>query len=130
MKNFIKTEIKNTKNTKNMKNIIIVILSLIVSVTANSQDFGKEIAKAAQERTKHFVVYDGSYKKLDYPNGDVDNNRGVCVDVVIRSYRNAHNIDLQKYVHEDIVKNFDKYPQLWDMKGPDKNIDHRRTVKR
>ena len=36
-------------------------------------------------------------------------------------------IDLQKEVHEDMVKNFDKYPQLWGLKHPDKNIDHRRV---
>ena len=110
-----------------MKNIIVTLSLILLTISVNAQDFGKKLANAAIERTNHFVIYDGSYKRLSYPNGDVSNNRGVCTDVVIRSYRNAHDIDLQKYVHEDIKKNFSKYPQLWQMKGPDKNIDHRRT---
>ena len=110
-----------------MKNIAITLLLILLTISVNAQDFGKELADAAIERTNHFVIYDGSYKRLSYPNGDVADNRGVCTDVLIRSYRKAHNIDLQKYVHEDMIKNFDKYPQLWQMEGPDKNIDHRRT---
>jgi uncharacterized protein YijF (DUF1287 family) len=30
-------------------------------------------------------------------------------------------------VHEDMVKNFSKYPQLWKLKKADSNIDHRRV---
>ena len=100
---------------------------MVLMLTANGQDFGKELADAAIERTNHLVIYDGKYVRLSYPNGDVHDNTGVCTDVLIRSYRNAHNIDLQKYVHEDMKKNFSNYPQLWNMKGPDSNIDHRRT---
>jgi uncharacterized protein YijF (DUF1287 family) len=46
--------------------------------------------------------------------------------VVIRAYR-KHGIDLQRLVHEDMRKNFSIYPQKWGLKGPDKNIDHRRV---
>ncbi|MDE0835015.1 MAG: DUF1287 domain-containing protein [Akkermansiaceae bacterium] len=35
--------------------------------------------------------------------------------------------DLQKLVHEEIKVNFAKYPKIWDLKRPDKNIDHRRV---
>lgn len=35
--------------------------------------------------------------------------------------------DLQKDVHEDMVKNFSRYPTDWGLKKPDKNIDHRRV---
>lgn len=52
--------------------------------------------------------------------------RGVCTDVVIRAYRKM-GIDLQKEVHEDMKNNFDKYPKIWGLKSPDKNIDHRRV---
>ena len=45
---------------------------------------------------------------------------------MIRSYR-ALGIDLQQLVHEDMVKNFRIYPQLWDLKETDTNIDHRRV---
>ena len=110
-----------------MKNIIVTLLAVILVLNVNGQDFGKKLAEAAIERTNHLVIYNGKYVKLDYPNGDVHNNTGVCTDVVIRSYRGSHGIDLQKYVHEDMKKNFSEYPQLWNMKGPDSNIDHRRT---
>lgn len=36
-------------------------------------------------------------------------------------------IDLQKEVHEDMVKNFSAYPKTWGLKKPDTNIDHRRV---
>jgi uncharacterized protein YijF (DUF1287 family) len=36
-------------------------------------------------------------------------------------------VDLQKEVHEDMLKNFSSYPQRWGLKAPDKNIDHRRV---
>ena len=41
--------------------------------------------------------------------------------------RRSYRIDLQKEVHEDMKKNFSKYPKIWGLKGPDKNIDHRRV---
>ncbi len=69
-----------------MKNIIVTLLAVILMLNVNGQDFGKKLAEAAIERTNHLVIYDGKYVKLDYPNGDVHNNTGVCTDVVIRSY--------------------------------------------
>jgi uncharacterized protein YijF (DUF1287 family) len=41
--------------------------------------------------------------------------------------REAYNYDLQKHVHEDMKGNFSKYPQIWGLSRPDKNIDHRRV---
>jgi len=84
------------------------------------------LVSAAKERLNHFVVYDGSYQSIAYPNGDVDKNKGVCTDVIIRSYR-ALKIDLQQLVHEDMKKDFEAYPQIWGLKKPDTNIDHRRV---
>jgi len=72
-------------------------------------------------------VYDGSYLSIDYPGGDVPDNLGVCTDVVIRSYRNALNVDLQVEVHEDMKANFGKYPDTWNLRRADRNIDHRRV---
>ena len=89
-------------------------------------DFSKKLIQAAIERTKHNVRYDGSYRKIGYPNGDVPDNVGVCTDVVIRSYRKLE-IDLQKDIHEDMKEHFDKYPKLWGLSRPDTNIDHRRV---
>ncbi len=72
------------------------------------------------------VSYDPEYRKLDYPNGDVPQETGVCTDVVIRAFRKM-GFDLQKLVHEDMAANFKKYPAQWGLKKPDKNIDHRRV---
>ena len=84
-----------------MKNTLLSFL-VLMSMAVHAQDLGVELAAAALERTSHFVWYDGSYQKLAYPNGDVVKNRGVCTDLVVRTYRNAHGIDLQVYVHEDM----------------------------
>lgn len=114
-----------------MKKLIILTLLVIpVFVSAHRQgeppDFSKKLIKAAIERTKHIVRYDGSYRKISYPNGDVPNNVGVCTDLVIRAYRKL-GVDLQKDIHEDMKENFDKYPRLWGLSKPDPNIDHRRV---
>ena len=89
-------------------------------------DFFLRLAKTAEERIRHHVVYNGAYVRLDYPGGDVPSGTGVCTDVVIRSYR-AVGIDLQVKVHEDMTKEFQAYPNLWGLSRPDPNIDHRRV---
>lgn len=70
--------------------------------------------------------YDGSYKKLTYPGGDVPREAGVCCDVVVRALR-KQKMDLQQLVHEDMKRSFNAYPQNWGLKKPDSNIDHRRV---
>ena len=114
-----------------MKRLIIFAL-LAVPILASAYregeptDFSKKLVQAAIERTKHIVRYDGSYRNISYPNGDVPNDVGVCTDLVIRSYRKL-GIDLQKDIHEDMKANFDMYPNLWGLSKPDSNIDHRRV---
>ena len=93
---------------------------------AQNPTFADSLISAAEERTSHTVVYDGTYQSLTYPGGDVANNRGVCTDVIIRTYRTL-GIDLQKEVHEDMSANFEAYPALWQLSRPDPNIDHRRV---
>jgi uncharacterized protein YijF (DUF1287 family) len=85
-----------------------------------------QLIAAAWERTQHFVVYNGAYRQIPYPNGDVPNNIGVCTDLVIRAYRKI-GIDLQQFVHEDMAEHFSLYPTNWGLTKPDKNIDHRRV---
>jgi len=111
-----------------MKKISICLLVFILSnfVVVGQNSFSKRLSDSALELTKQKVTYDPAYFKIDYPNGDIPSNKGVCTDVVIRSYRKL-GIDLQKEVHEDIKANFRKYPQKWGLSGPDKNIDHRRV---
>lgn len=70
--------------------------------------------------------YDPEYVRINYPNGDVAPEKGVCTDVVIRAFR-AAGIDLQREVHEDMRASFAAYPKKWNLKSPDTNIDHRRV---
>jgi uncharacterized protein len=92
------------------------------------QQFLEKLVAAAVERTTHQVTYTSTYVHLDYPGGDVPPDTGVCSDEIIRSYR-AVGIDLQKEVHEDMVKHWSAYPahQIWGQAHPDANIDHRRV---
>jgi len=107
----------------------IAISLILTACLANGQqvdEFAQKLADAAIERTTHHVRYDGSYRQLDYPGGDVPDSVGVCTDVVIRSYR-AVGIDLQREVHEDMTAHFEAYPDHWGLSRPDRNIDHRRV---
>ena len=88
--------------------------------------FADRLVAAAMERTQHQVTYDGAYRGIAYPGGDVPPHIGVCTDVVIRSYR-ALGHDLQVLVHEDMKANFSLYPKNWGLKKTDTNIDHRRV---
>jgi uncharacterized protein YijF (DUF1287 family) len=88
--------------------------------------FAARLVHAALDRAHHTVRYTPDYVRLDYPNGDVPADTGVCTDEVIRSYR-ALGFDLQKLVHEDMKRSFSAYPKIWGLKSTDKNIDHRRV---
>lgn len=87
----------------------------------------KQLIDGAVEQSKVTTGYDPSYVKLDYPNGDVSSDTGVCSDVVVRAFRKA-GIDLQKEVHEDMKLAWAEYPKKWGAKGTDSNIDHRRVL--
>lgn len=107
--------------------IAIWVLFFIWSFAGRSQtSFPDKLSSAAIELTKQKVDYDPAYFTINYPNGDVPSNKGVCTDVVIRAYRKL-GIDLQKEVHEDMKLNFSKYPKIWNLKKPNTNIDHRRV---
>jgi uncharacterized protein YijF (DUF1287 family) len=99
-----------------------------ISSIENPNSFAEKLSNAAISIIDKEVIYTPNYVKLKYPNGDVPAKTGVCTDVIIRAYRKL-NIDLQKEVHEDMVVNFTKYPNLkkWGLKTTDKNIDHRRV---
>lgn len=95
---------------------------------SNPKTFAEKLSNAAISIIDLSVVYTPNYVGIKYPNGDVPPKTGVCTDVVIRTYRKL-NIDLQKEVHEDMVSNFNLYPNLrkWGLKSTDTNIDHRRV---
>ena len=111
-------------------NKALLILTITLLAWNNScfgQDsFFDKLVESSISLTKDNVIYDPSYFSINYPNGDVPKDKGVCTDVVIRAYRKLE-IDLQKEVHEDMKSNFSKYPQNWGLKSTDKNIDHRRV---
>lgn len=107
---------------------IVLSLSLLASV-AHADDvspFARRLIDAALEQTGHQVRYDGAYRRIPYPMGDVPPDIGVCTDLVIRAYR-AVGIDLQREVHEDMRAHFSRYPNHWGLSAPDTNIDHRRV---
>ena len=119
-------------------NLHILLFSL-VSLTECAQTSKKSIpilktkqsailAHAKWQATQD-VTYDGSYRTIDYPNGDVPANIGVCTDVVIRAYR-AVDIDMQQVIYEDVKDNLSYYYPIYFKRGTakaDPNIDHRRV---
>lgn len=101
-------------------------LIFVVFSFKQEDTFFQKLVTQAINQTKIEVTYVPAYVSINYPNGDVPKNTGVCTDLVIRAYRGV-GIDLQKDVHEDMLKNFKDYPMLWKLKSPDANIDHRRV---
>ncbi len=110
-----------------MLSALVVPLSALGYRPGEPDEFSKRLSEAALERTTHHVVYDGSYRPIGYPGGDVPDDVGVCTDVLIRSYRKL-GIDLQKDVHEEMTAHFDAYSRNWGLSRPDPNIDHRRVA--
>lgn len=118
-----------------MKNILLIVMMGIGSISYSQLErvkpFDLELAVLhAKWQATQKVTYDGSYRKIDYPNGDVPANTGVCTDVIIRAYR-AGGVDLQELVHESVKKNHKYYypnPTKYYGLNPDSNIDHRRVM--
>jgi hypothetical protein len=116
--------------------IVLLVLLVFLPALAQSpgalspvhQQFLQKLVAAAVERTHHVVRYDPAYVRIPYPNGDVPPETGVCTDEIIRAYR-AIGVDLQKEVHEDMLRNFAAYPnqRRWLLAHTDTNIDHRRV---
>jgi uncharacterized protein len=93
----------------------------------NSSPQLKQMLDGAIAQAGVTTGYDPSYVALDYPNGDVPENTGVCSDVVVRAFRKA-GVDLQKEIHEDMKAARSEYPNKWGANNPDRNIDHRRVL--
>jgi uncharacterized protein len=109
------------------KALVGCLFALLLTAEAAEKLASEAIERAARAQIGKTLSYDSSYRKLNYPNGDLPIELGVCSDVVVRSLRASLGIDLQQFVHEDMKRNFTRYPQNWGLKGPDKNIDHRRV---
>lgn len=108
-----------------VKSLLITAMATI-AVNGQAASFVEDLVDAAVSRTALQVTYDGSYRKIRYPGGDVPDNIGVCTDLIIRAYR-AVGVDLQRLVHEDMRDAFASYPPNWGLSRPDPNIDHRRV---
>jgi len=91
---------------------------------------GQRLAAAARAQVGVTTGYDPTWTAIPYPNGDVPRSTGVCADVIIRAARDGLGIDLQRLVHEDMVKHFDAYPAraAWHQSRPDASVDHRRVL--
>jgi len=103
------------------------IFSRLQAATAAT---GERLAAAARAQVGVTTGYDPGWTAIPYPGGDVPRSTGVCADVVIRAARDALGLDLQKLVHEDMLKHFDDYParKAWGQNRPDANVDHRRVL--
>jgi len=95
-----------------------------------SVDKGQRLAAAARAQIGVTIGYDPTWARLSYPGGDVPRSTGVCADVVIRAARDGLGLDLQRLVHEDMLRDFAAYParRVWGSREPDTNIDHRRVL--
>src|SRR5512136_201312 len=110
--------------------LISVLLICLVGVPPvdAGDDVGMRLVSAARTQIGKTVRYDPRYQSISYPNGDLPMDRGVCTDVIVRAFRAGLGLDLQVLVHEDIKRDFKKYPRNSGSGSPDKNIDHRRVA--
>lgn len=105
---------------------LLACAALFAASVARADFTPAELVAAARKQIGVTVTYDAAYVVMDYPGGDVPQDKGVCTDVVVRAFR-GQGIDLQKEVHEDMKKAFSLYPKKWGLKSTDRNIDHRRV---
>ncbi len=114
------------KNEKNFRSENFSNQTTESSSKSDLTEKQKRISDAALSIVDPNIIYDPTYFNIDYPNGDVPAGKGVCTDVVIRTFRKL-GVDLQKEVHEDMITHFSLYPNIWGLSKPDSNIDHRRV---
>jgi uncharacterized protein len=107
--------------------VLPMALATLTCTSVGWADEGAKIVKEARKQVGVTLSYDPAYAALSYPGGDVPRERGVCTDVVIRALRDSLGQDLQQLVHEDMTAHFSRYPKIWGLKKPDRNIDHRRV---
>ena len=100
---------------------------VVKALPRNASTQLKQLIEATLAQPGVTIGYDPAYVGIAYPNGDVPLETGVCADVIVRAFRKT-GIDLQKEVHEDMVRAWSEYPKKWGAAGTDANIDHRRVL--
>ena len=86
-----------------------------------------QLVRAARSQIGVTTLYDPAYVHLDYPGGDVPRDRGVCIDVIIRAYRDAFDFHFQDPIPRDSAANFAAPPTTCRLSRPARNLDHRRV---
>ena len=81
-----------------MKKNRLIFTSIIFCHSHFSQTRQEKLSNAALMLTNDRVVYDPRYIPIDYPNGDVPKEIGVCTDVVIRALEKLALICRKKYM--------------------------------
>ncbi len=109
-----------------MRLVRIALVLTLLATPLRAQDAAALIA-AARAQVGVTTIYDPAYLSLAFPGGDLDRTRGVCTDVIVRAFRDAWGIDLQRAVNRDMKAAFDSYPALWGLSSTDRSIDHRRV---
>jgi uncharacterized protein len=104
------------------------LAQLAAAPSEQSTSWQTKLIAAARAQIGVTLRYDPAYTRLAFPGGDVPRDKGVCTDVVIRAYRDAHGIDLQTLVNADMRAAFSAYPTRWGLSQPDASIDHRRVL--
>lgn len=89
---------------------------------------GLDIVTAARSQIGVTVKYVPAYEAIEYPNGDVPRERGVCTDVLIRALRDARGIDLQPLIYNDMKWHRWAYPLKSVFQSVDSSIVHRRVL--
>jgi len=107
--------------------LTLITCGFLGSMPLSADEFATKIIEAARSQIGKTVRYDPAYVGLDYPGGDIPIQSGVCTDVIIRALRSGLQLDLQERVHQDMRQHFRLYPNIWGLKRPDPNIDHRRV---
>ena len=113
-----------------MRHFVAPPIALTFGVPARAEDHdgdgivdALDVLVGARKLLYNHARYFERYLRMKYPGGDVPRSEGVCTDTVVRALRNA-GIDLQKELHEDILRAPAAYPMV---KNPDPNIDQRRV---
>ena len=70
----------------------------IASNIIEPKTFEEKLSQAAISIIDPSIDYDPAYLNIKYPNDDVPANKGVCTDVIIRSYRKLGTVYKEKFM--------------------------------